>query len=149
MIKDSLDVGGLNDVSEDYAHAREAAILVFVDRTECTSLRWLKRGFRHCFAAIRFSDHWIICDPLKSHIEFSIVKLPVTFDLGRFYRSLGHIVLSGRLAEPREQRRISPELLTCVSIAKRIIGLRSFWILTPWQLFRALSGVGQGWRLVE
>jgi len=31
---------------------------------------------------------------------------------------------------------------------KRIIGLRSFWTFTPWQLFRRLLSMKDQWRLV-
>jgi hypothetical protein len=62
-----------------------------------------------------------------------------TLDLPSFYASQGHIVLVG----PKNQRMGSGyllvELLTCVGITKRLLGLRNFWIWTPWQLFSSLA----------
>jgi hypothetical protein len=42
-----------------------------------------------------------------------------------------------RLAVPAPPRRaLAPMPLTCVEVAKRILGLRAWWIITPWQLFK-------------
>jgi hypothetical protein len=129
--------------------AENQALVVFVDRTECSYLRWLKRGFRHCFTAIRSDDQWIICDPLKNHLEFSIINIPSDFDLSGFYHERGHIVLTGKRHLQSRRERIVPELLTCVSIVKKIIGVRCIWALTPWQLFQALSRTQPSWKLVK
>jgi len=125
------------------------AIVVFVDETECFHLRWLKRGFRHCFAAIRHQDHWIICDPLKNRIEFLAIKIPSDVNLCHFYYERGHTVLISDVILTDHNRWICPEILTCVGIVKKIIGFRSFWIMTPWQLFQALNRTSHQWRLVN
>jgi len=124
-------------------------LVVFVGETECRCLHWLKQGFRHCFVALRKGSRWTICDSLKNRIEFLIVDLPSDFDLGCFYRSQGHTVVAGFDAGLNTDRSMIPELLTCVTITKRIIGIRSFWTLTPWQLFCLLNAMNNRWRLVE
>ena len=134
--------------AENQARSSQA-IVVFVDRTECFCLRWLRRGYRHCFTAVRSGDHWIICDPLKNHFEFSIINIPSDFDLPGFYHDRGHIVLTGEIRIPIRQEWIVPELLTCVSVVKKIIGIRCIWAMTPWQLFQALSRTKSSWKLVE
>lgn len=132
------------------AHPDHANVLVvFVGHTECGCLRWLKDGFKHCFVALQSSDKWIICDSLKNHMKFSIVELPSSFSLSRFYLDRGHIVLAGHEATPSEGSLFLPELLTCVGIVKRIIGIRSFWTVTPWQLFCLLRSMSHRWRLVQ
>ena len=124
-------------------------LVVFVGQTECRLLCWLKKGFRHCFAALRVENRWIICDSLKNQIEFSLFDLPYDFDLGEFYRERGHTVVTGTGATSRTANSICPEPLTCVTIVKRIIGVRSFWIVTPWQLFRLLTSMKDNWRVID
>lgn len=124
-------------------------LVVFVGQTECRLLRRLKKGFRHCFAALRTDDRWIICDSLKNQIEFSLFDLPYDFDLGKFYRGRGHTVVIGTGVVSATPTSIVPEPLTCVTIVKRIIGIRSFWTVTPWQLFRLLTSMKDNWRLVD
>ena len=124
-------------------------LVVFVGQTECRLLRRLKKGFKHCFAALRTSDRWIICDSLKNQIEFSLFDLPSDFDLGKFYRGRGHTVVTGTGVANADPTSIVPEPLTCVTIVKRIIGIRSFWTVTPWQLFRLLTSTKNSWRLVK
>ena len=126
------------------------ALIVFVNHTECHWLTWLQPGFRHCVVALRFGDRWVVCDSLKNSIEFYVFDLPHKFDLASFYTMKGHIVLAGtRLRQP-DVRRLALDPLTCVAIAKRMIGFRSIWVQTPWQLFRALlkaQGQQCNWRL--
>jgi hypothetical protein len=38
-----------------------------------------------------------------------------------------------------KQKILPPMMFTCVEAVKRIIGLRGWWILTPWQLYAALA----------
>ena len=130
--------------------AARPALVVFVDGTECTWLRWLKRGFRHCFVVIRDERCWLICDSLKDRIELNSLDLPRSFDLAGFYAGQGHHVLVGHTARdlPREWLTLAP--LTCVSVAKRLLGIRATWVLTPWDLFAHLSSdASLRWRVVS
>ena len=118
------------------------ALVVFVDHTECRWLRLLRAGFRHCFVVWRDGSVWLACDPLKDRIEISVLRVPEHFDLPGFYAARGHTVLLGatRRDPPRRGSGIAP--LTCVTIAKRLLGVRACWILTPWQLCRRLKAHG-------
>jgi hypothetical protein len=127
-----------------------SALVVFVDRTECAWLRSLKRGFRHCFVVIRTESSWLICDSLKDRIELSSLDLPRSFDLAGFYADQGHHVLVGQTTRdlPRAWLALAP--LTCVSVAKRLLGIRAAWVLTPWQLFAYLSSARSlRWRVAS
>ncbi|MEZ5933321.1 MAG: hypothetical protein R3F54_15490 [Alphaproteobacteria bacterium] len=133
------------------AEARERfeVLVVFVGHTHCRSLHWLKQGFKHCFVAQRVGGGWIICDSLKNQIELSQIDLPPDFSLSAFYRDMGHTVLAGQGHSIRQSTMITPEFLTCVSVVKRIIGVRSFWTFTPWQLFCRLRTMDDRWQVVE
>lgn len=131
---------------------RRMAIVVFVDHTECRWLTVLKRGFRHCFVAIRQGPSWIVCDPLKNRIELLSLDLSPDFDLAGFYAAQGHAVLVGAAADQQTTSAVPPTPLTCVAVVKRIIGVRAAAVLTPRQLFLHLArgpGAGPSWRWVR
>lgn len=113
--------------------------IVFVHHTECIWLKWLKTGFRHCFTVMHRDDNWITCNSLNDCMEINIVDLPHDFDLPQFYADQGHTVLAGAKFRRKKIHRLLAEFLTCVTVTKRLLGLRSMWIWTPWQLFRFLN----------
>lgn len=115
------------------------AIIVFVAATECSWLKWLKPGFRHCFSAIRSGRHWVICDPLKDQTRLIVIDRTHDFDLARFFADQGHLVLSGAPVKHRPVPRLRLAPLTCVSVTKHVLGIRSSAIWTPWQLFCFLT----------
>lgn len=131
--------------------APRRAALVFVDQTECRALRHLKRGFRHCFTVLECGSGWLVCDPLKDRIELSVLELRPGLDLPGFYASQGHRVLLGQAQPAPARRRLAVAPLTCVEVAKRLLGLHAPLVLTPWQLFRHLQRArteAPCWRMV-
>jgi hypothetical protein len=126
------------------ARLPQQALAIFVGRTDCRWLGGLRAGFRHCFVALHDGGTWVTCDPLKDRIELRALPLPADFDLGSFYARRGHIVLRGltRPGLPRGSVAVVP--LTCVTVAKRLLGVRAPWVLTPRQLWRHLRGAGHG-----
>lgn len=130
-----------------YTSTGPRAMVVFVDRAECPWLRVLERGYRHCFVALWAGSGWIICDSLKHHMELGFLKQVRGFNLAGWYASQGHRVLLGRIATPTFRQSTPVSLLTCVSVAKRILATPAPFVLTPSQLFRHLRG--RGWHLVS
>lgn len=124
---------------------RAGILIVFVDHTECVLLKFLKRGFRHCFVILYIDDLWIACDPLKNTLEINSLDLPENFNIAEFYADQGHIVVCGQHDKMNIGKNFSIEILTCVNIVKRILGIRLFWIWTPWQLYRFLIGTKHEW----
>lgn len=118
---------------------RRRALVVFVDHTHCRWLGWLKRGFRHCFVVVQHEACWVVCDSLKSHMELALLELPESFDLAGFYTDQGHHVLVGHTASNGCHHPFSLAPLTCVTVAKRLLGVRDPRVHTPWQLFAHLS----------
>ena len=115
-------------------------LVVFVDATACPWLRPLRRGFRHCFAVLRAGPLWLACEPLKDRIELDVLDLPDGFDLGAFYSRQGHRVLLGQRPGLESRPRFAPAPLTCVTVVKRVVGIRAPWVWSPWQLYRHLCG---------
>jgi hypothetical protein len=112
--------------------------VVFSGQTEIPYLKFLRRGFRHCFIVLKRGDHWISLDPLAHRTEIELHYLPEDFDLPAWLNERGHTVVETDL------RRVAlaplpPALFTCVEAVKRIVGVTSWTIMTPWQLYKHLS----------
>ncbi len=108
------------------------ALAVFSGRADLCWLRLLRPGFRHCFVALEEAGRWITVDPLAGYTDVAVQPVPSAFDLAGFYRERGFTVV-----ETRRRRRIRPAPLlpaTCVEVAKRVLGIASWRVMTPGQL---------------
>jgi hypothetical protein len=117
-----------------------SVMVVFVDHAACLWLRLLRRGFRHCFVALRVGPLWLACEPLKDRIELDLLDLPGEFDLARFYGEQGHRVLLGHRPPPASRRRFALAPLTCVTVIKRLLAIDAPLVWTPAQLYALLCG---------
>jgi hypothetical protein len=101
--------------------------------------RWYSRllspGFHHCFAAIQWCDYWIVVDP-KPGIPGLHITQGSEEVLGAFYESHGIVVVGITLRSASFRCPIMA--VNCVSVVKRLIGLRAPFVLTPCQLYRRL-----------
>ena len=82
-------------------------------------------------------------------MELTLLDPPWPFDLATHYAGQGHRVLVGRIGsqQPRNAFALTP--LTCVSVAKRLLGIRAARVWTPWQLFsHLLNAQPCTWRVV-
>lgn len=124
------------------AQARPIRVVVaFVDAPDLAWLRWLKPGFRHCFAALNDGEGWIALDPLAGRTEVRRLPLPAESDAALWYEAQGFACV--RLTLSRLPRRVSglrwlcvPS--TCVGQVQRLVGLPGL-PLTPWRLYRRLT----------
>jgi len=117
------------------------ALVVFAGRSGVWWLRWLRPGFRHCFAAVDDGAQWLTIDPLLHRLEVRASGLPSTFDLAAEYRRVNLIVLD--IGPPPVPLRCAPfGIFSCVETVKRVLGLRARWVFTPWQLHRFLARRG-------
>jgi len=118
------------------------ALVVFGGRTDVTWLRWLRPGFRHCFVALDDGAAWLTVDPLLHRLEVRASGLPSDFDLASEYRRMDLAVLEVA-PHPVPLRRAPLGLFTCVETAKRLLGIRASWVITPWQLYRFIARQNQ------
>ncbi len=117
-------------------------LVVFTDQTDLWWLTCLRRGFRHCFVLLRFADVWICVDTLVHKTEVMRLDLPDGFHLKDWFEHQGDRVISVPVPLSSATPKILwPAAFSCVESVKRILGVRSFFILTPWQLFRHLQSL--------
>ena len=113
------------------------AIVVFHGHGHGRMARLLAPGFRHCFVCVHdVNDIWVRLDGRAGLPELR-TDAPGAFDLAGHFRNVGFSVLELDGFEPRPPRGVLM-LGTCVGAAKRVLGLRAPFVLTPRQLYRRL-----------
>lgn len=113
------------------------AVVVFTDQTDLAWLRFLRPGFRHCFAVVQADGAWVIVDPLSHYTALRVVPELAGWQPEPWFRHLGMTVVATEGREP--PHRLAPwRPYTCVEAVKRVLGLRLPGVFTPWQLYRAL-----------
>jgi hypothetical protein len=114
--------------------------LAFYDRPRDRGFFWrfVKPGFRHVEVWKYNGIFWLRIDPAMEHLDF-------TADIGPPWVSLAHLkptVLRVTRAVPalkvREPWFVGP--VTCVEIAKACLGMRDFFVRTPYQLYKKAKG---------
>ncbi len=116
-------------------------IVGFQGCVRAVGLNWLKKGFRHCFAYQETDSGWVLCDPLGAGLLLrSAPTLPARALLCATAAIGASAVAVDSIGENRRMPWLRP--ITCVEICKRLAGRRAFWLVTPYQLFRALAWSG-------
>ena len=118
----------------------QRAWIVFGGDADQLWLRPLRRGFRHCFAALRDDAGWTVLDPLSGRLLVARLALPATFDLPQFYLRAGLKVLGPYVPEAPRARWLPSLLpLNCVTLCRAVLGPRAPFAWTPFGLFQALQ----------
>lgn len=114
------------------------ALVVFGGRADLWWLRLLKPGFRHCFVALAGEAGWVVVEPLSHCTEVTVLPSDLAMDPAEWYRRHGLTVVETVPVTP--PRRSAPwRPYSCVESVKRILGIQSGIVLTPWQLFRHIE----------
>ncbi len=120
--------------------------VVYHDRNY-RSLRWLKPGFRHVelvrpvYYGPALSDvMWVGIFPRLETLDADIAFDPTP----PWVRCPGSAIQYVRVSRPLEQVRqwfhVGP--VSCVEVAKYVLGINSFWVRTPHQLYQYIHRRG-------
>lgn len=98
----------------------------------------MKPGFRHVVAirsdcADRF---WLIIDPTMSHTHIEMIPKVIHPDISEFIE--GHVIEVEAIID-KECTNFTLCLNTCVDTVKRLLGIRSFFVFTPYQLYKRVK----------
>lgn len=126
------------------AHRRhlgaQQAWIVFGGRADHPWQRLLRRGFRHCFAALEDARGWTVIDPLTGRLLVARLDVPPGFDLPDFYRRAGLMAVGPfPLEEPELGRGLRGIPFSCVAVCRAVLGPHAPFAMTPHGLFRALT----------
>ena len=118
---------------------QQKAWVGFAPEAEIWWLRFLKKGYRHCFVCIKSHDQWVIIDPLSRSIDIEIIAAEKVKNLPRYLAQQGYKVYPfGSIENTKKTGRIIG-YLSCVTLVKKTLGLSKPFIFTPYQLARYLE----------
>ncbi len=125
--------------------AEQEVWIVFGGGADQVWLRPLRRGFRHCFAALRDEAGWTVLEPLSGRLIVARLAVAAGFDLPGFYARAG-LAVAGPFAPGPARATWLPRLMpfTCVALCRAVLGAGAPRALTPWGLFRRLAQNSDG-----
>lgn len=97
-------------------------------------MRFLKKGYYHCFVILGNGYEWILIDSLAHFTDLIVLK---NVDICRAFSNKGYTLIRTTPTIPAPSRAILMPL-TCVEVTKRFLGIKNRFILTPYQLFKFL-----------
>ncbi len=111
--------------------------VVFCPSVNFRFLFFLKKDFKHCF--LFFGDNYqtFVLDPIINKIEVGFSPVSV-FNLKKYFEVNGMKVLKVE-KQYKPKRKIGFGVFTCVEVVKRVLGINSFKIITPFQLYKYLN----------
>jgi len=122
--------------------------VVFEDRTK-PNIHWfqypMQSGFRHCYLIHWDGYSWFRVENTYGYLHFKELVLLEDYvvqgvDISNWFRSKGHTLVKVDLAKRSDSIR-TPWLFTpntCVELVKNFLGIGSWSIITPYQLFKYL-----------
>lgn len=115
--------------------------VVFEDADSIWWLRFLKKGFRHCFVLLisRENNSAILLNPRSNQIDIQFFSHCDSDQFIQSYASIcGRTILRVHLGHA--PLKTAPVMLfTCVEFVKRILGIHNFSIITPYQLYKKIK----------
>ncbi len=99
--------------------------------------RWLKPGFNHVYAMRWDGFNWLIVNPRSDYLQ---VENSAVCDHTLRDVAIGKATaVMGVLCEVPEgtlRSRFFAGPVTCVEVLKSLLGIRAFFVFTPWQLYK-------------
>lgn len=119
----------------------ETVYVVFMDETSLWWLRFLKKGFRHCYLLVKLDDGmtWLEINPMSNQLFIEVYQFFESVDF------IGDVkkVLSAEICEVNVENvglKTAPlSFFTCVEMVKRVIGLHNRFVITPYQLYKKIN----------
>jgi len=110
------------------------AYVAFGGRRTRWWMRFLKKGFYHCFLILGNGRDWLLIDPLIHYTDLILLK---NLDIRRAMHEKGYrLIRTTPIIPTIAQAHLRP--LTCVEVVKRFLGITQTKIFTPYQLFMFL-----------
>lgn len=132
-------------ITEKECYRFDEAYVVFVDNVSLWWLKFLKKGFRHCYVLLKLNggSHWLELNPYSNQLilkEFWLGKR--SDELVLFNENKNARICKVKI-EDAPLKCAPLGFFTCVEFIKRIIGIHSVMVITPYQLYKKLMVVGK------
>ena len=125
------------NISSNYGQWDEA-LVVFSPEVQLWWLRFLKKGFKHCFVVLSNQENLVVIDPLRNRTEICVMS---TFPLERLQILLeanGYITVRTQVRH-HSDNAVSLGIFSCVEMVKRLLGIHKASIITPYRLYKFLN----------
>jgi hypothetical protein len=99
--------------------------------------RWLQPGFKHVEVWKHNGLFWLRVNPYVEHADVTADYGPPWVSLAAFSPTVIHVRRAVPANKPYDLCAFGPQ--TCVELAKAFIGLRNFFVRTPYQLYKKLK----------
>lgn len=92
--------------------------------------KYLDPYFQHCYAYREIDGEYLVINPLYCHISTELKNSVII--------KSDDVVLSVKAKINTDQHRHTFCIINCVEVVKGLLGIRSFWTWTPFQLYKYL-----------
>ncbi|MHA1541319.1 MAG: hypothetical protein ACTSXL_01195 [Alphaproteobacteria bacterium] len=115
----------------------EKAFILFRNERKLKFLRILKKDFRHCAVILKSKTYWLYIDQTFFQLEIRVWEKTAN-PLEIFQKNNWNFfeILPPKISEKNLFRL---GWIDCVSISKRILGIKKTFIFTPYQLYNHLK----------
>lgn len=114
--------------------------VVFEDNTTLWWLRFLKKGFRHCYilAVLEGGASLLELNPMSNQIIIKFYDNLKTWEyIANLSKNQNRRICEVRIASA--PLKCAPAMVfTCVEFVKRVLGIHQFSIITPYKLFKVI-----------
>tara|TARA_R110000765_G_scaffold273431_2_gene372158 strand:- start:1221 stop:1637 length:417 start_codon:yes stop_codon:yes gene_type:complete len=102
--------------------------------------RFLKPTWMHITLLHWDGYNWIKCEPNLAYIDISILTTVQSDTVQTITSRCGHTAVEylarREVIGKRQKMRAVFALCNCVETAKAVLGIRAWYVFTPWQLFK-------------
>lgn len=119
--------------------------VVFVDDVTIWWLRFLKKGFRHCYLLVELDDGmtWLEVNPMSNRLFLNVYKFVNEVEYTRVVENFFDVKVIKAEAKNVGLELAPIALFTCVETVKRVLGIHDRMVITPYQLYKKLKIVGK------
>lgn len=110
------------------------ALVAFAGDSQIWWLRFLKKGFKHCFVVLISDGYSVVVDPVCLRTEICVLPFTDADKLRALFESNNYKVVETYVRSP-DGVHPSLGLFSCVEVAKRVLGIHKFSIVTPYKLY--------------
>lgn len=107
-------------------------------------LRFLRRGFRHCYVILEFHTNegtrfYVELNPMSNQIYAFIHNSALEIDYISYLQKQEYIHICEFRFQASPLKCAPFSAFTCVEFVKRILGIHDFRIITPYQLYKKIN----------